>query len=140
MNWFKLRYELIRDYPGCPFDVESILDVNGLDGKIYLDQDKSISPNQFKDHFRLLRWWEHRTIEQLLSLKYMKIVSGSNYYIKGDIVEVSAIHYNDASFVGGRDNILFDLKGHHFIVSQLEPSTKNEYEKWDAKDKNTKLL
>lgn len=135
MNWFKLRYELIRYYPGCPFDVGAIVEASEFEGKIRLYEDSSIFPNQFKDHFKLLRWWEHRTIEQLLSLEYMKIVSGSNYYIKGDIVEVSAIHYNDASFVGGRNNILFDLKGHHFIVSQLEPATKDEYEKWLAKNK-----
>ncbi len=140
MNWFKLRYELTRGYPGCPFDVGRILDAYNFEGNVTLDECKSIFPNHFKDHFRLLRWWEHRTIEQLLSLKYMKIVSGSNYYITGDIVQVSAIHYNDVSFVGGKGNLLFDLKGHHFMISQLEPSTKEEYEKWDAKDKNSKLL
>jgi hypothetical protein len=37
------------------------------------------NPNYFKDHFRLLMWQEHRTIEQLKTIKYAKVVSGSNY-------------------------------------------------------------
>jgi hypothetical protein len=130
IDWFKLRYELTRDYPGCLFDVGCILDAFVFEGKITLYENNSIFPNHFKDHFRLLRWWEHRTIEQFLTIKYMKVVSGSNYYVKEDIIEVTAMHYNDASFVGGRGDILFDLKGHHFMASELEPATKEQYDKF----------
>ena len=135
-HWFKLRYELTRDYPGCAFYVGSIIEANEFEGNITLDEDNSINPNHFKDHFRLLRWWEHRTIEQLLSIKYAKIVSGSSYYGVGDIVEVIDVWYNNERLIGGRNTILFDLKGHHFLASQLEPATKEEHDKFWEQEKN----
>jgi hypothetical protein len=78
-DWFKLRYEFIREYPKCPFSVGSILYAFEFEGKVTLDIDKLTNPNYFKDHFRLLMWQEHRTIEQLKTIKYAKVVSGSNY-------------------------------------------------------------
>ena len=77
-----------------------------------------------------LRWHDHRTIEQLASIEYMKVVSGSSYYGVGDIVEVLEMHYNEKSLVGGKCNVLFNLKGHYFIASQLEPTTKEEHDKF----------
>ncbi len=131
LDWFRLRFELTRDYPNRIFDIGSILDAYEFEGKVTLDKDKSIHPRHYKDHFRELRWWEHRTIEQLNSIKYMKIVGDkTSYYGKGDIVEVIAMHYNDASFVGGRDNILFSLKGHLFSPAHLEPATKDEHDEF----------
>lgn len=126
-DWFKLRYELTRDYPKRLFDVGSILDAYEFEGKITLDKDNSINPEHFKDHFRKLRWWQHRTIEQLLTIEYAKVIDGSNYYVKGDIVEVKEMRYNDKSLTGGRDTILFSLNGHHFPASQIEPATEKEY-------------
>jgi hypothetical protein len=134
-DWFKLRYELIRDYPGCPFDKGSILEAFEFEGKIKLYNDSSILPNHFKDHFRLLRWWEHRTLEQLSSIKYAKVVSGSNYYVSGDVVEVLLIMYNNAAIVGGKNSILFNLNGHFFVASQIEPATKEDHEKWVVKNR-----
>lgn len=133
-DWFKLRYELTRDFPGCPFDVGMILEASNFEGKVTLYMDNSIYPDRFKDHFRLLRWWEHRTIEQFLTIKYMKVVSGSNYYTGGDIVEVLCVMYNNPTIVGGRDTTLFNLKGHFFVATQVEPATEEEYIKWKANE------
>lgn len=127
-DWFKLRYELIFDYPNRFFDIGSILDAFEFEGKITLDKDNSIRPDRYPSHFKKLRWHDHRTIEQLLSIKYMKVVSGSSYYGVGDIVEVSEVMYNNPTVVGGRDNLLFNLKGHFFNVSQLQPATKKEHD------------
>lgn len=139
LDWFKLRYELIRTYPKCNFDVGRILDAYNFEGKITLDDDKSINPNHYKEHFKKLRWWEHRTIEQLLTIEYAKIVSGSNYYVIGDVVEVTDIWYNHDKYVGGKNNILFNLNGHHFIASQIEPATKEEHDKfWETQKNKTK--
>lgn len=129
-DWFRLRYELTTNYPNSIFDVGSILEAFESDGRIKLHRDSSINPDNYKDHFRKLRWWEHRTIEQLLTIKYAKIVSGSDYYGVGDIVEVENIWYNNDRYVGGKNNLLFDLKGHHFIASQIEPATKQEHDKF----------
>lgn len=131
-DWFKLRYESTRDYPNRVHDIGSILDAFEFEGKVTLDKYPSINPDYYKDHFKKLRWWEHRTIEQFLTIKYMKVINGSNYYTSGDIVKVKEMRYNDKSLVGGRDTILFSLEGHHFPVSQLEPSTMEEYEKFIA--------
>ena len=129
-DWFKLRYELTRDYPNRLFDVGSILMAFESDGRVKLDLDGSINPDNYKDHFKKLRWWEHRTIDQLLSIKYAKVVSSSNYYRQGDIVEVINMWYNNDKYVGGKNNILFDLNGHHFIASQIEPATKEAHDKF----------
>ena len=132
-DWFKLRYELTRDYPNRLFDIGSIQDAYEFEGKVTLDKDKSINPRCYPDHFKLLRWWEHRTIEQLLMIKYMKIVAGGNYYVIGDIVPVLCFMYNNPTIVGGMDALLFNLSGHFFVASQVVPATKEEYEKFKAR-------
>lgn len=130
------RFIFIKDYPDSPFVVGEILSGYESDGKIYLHQKAKLEPKQFLDNFSKLRWWEHRTIEQLKSIKYAKVVSGSNYYVVGDIVEVTEFYFNNAALVGGRNNILFNLKGHHFLASQLEPTTKEEHDKfWENNNK-----
>ena len=131
------RVEVISDYPGSPFKLGDVLDVIECEGKEYISGHKSIYPKDYPLHFRKLRWHDHRTLEQLQSIKYMKIVSGDpSYYGKGDIVEVLEFMYNNATYVGGRDNILFNLKGHFFNITQLQPATKQEHD--DFWDKNKK--
>lgn len=130
------RFELIKDYPNCPFCIGDVLDAYEFEGSTYIKTgDNKIYPKQFPDNFKSLRWWEHRTIEQLASIKYAKVVSDpSNYYVKGDIVEVLSFCYNNDRLVGGKNDILFNLKGHHFTASQLEPATKEEHDKFWAKE------
>lgn len=134
-DWFKLRYISTRDYPNRMHDIGSILDAYEFEGKITLDEYLSINPKGYPDHFKLLRWWEHRTIEQLLTIKYAKVVAGSNYYCVGDIVEVIDFMYNNPTIVGGKDSLLFNLKGHHFVASQLEPATKKEHDDFWEREK-----
>lgn len=130
------RFEFTKDYPGAPFSVGDILNAYEFEGKIYIDEGRQkIYPISYPDNFKKLRWWEHRTIEQLASIKYAKVVSAgpSNYYVKGDIVEVLSFCYNNDRLVGGKNDILFNLKGHHFTASQLEPATKEEHDKFWSK-------
>jgi hypothetical protein len=124
------RYEVIQSYPGCPFTVGSIQDANEFEGKEYLSAANKIYPKVYPLNFKKLQWWEHRTIEQLLSVKYAKVVSGTDYYVEGDIVEVTNMWFNNDKYVGGRNNILFDLKGRHFMATQIEPATKQEHDKF----------
>lgn len=133
-DFIRPRYEFIKDHPDAPFIVGSVLDAYEHDESIYLHGKAKLEPKLFPDNFKKLRWWEHRTIEQLNSIKYMKVVSGSSYYGVGDIVEVVNMWFNNDKYVGGKNNILFDLKGHHFIASQLEPTTKEEHDKFWAKN------
>jgi hypothetical protein len=130
------RFLFIKDYPESPFIVGDILSAYEHEGRIYLHDKAKLEPKLFPDNFKELRWWEHRTIEQLSSIRYMKIVSGSSYYGVGDIVEVLDISYNNTSIVGGRANILFNLKGHYFIVSQLEPTTQEAHDKFWEKERS----
>lgn len=132
-DFFKPRFEFTRIYPGCPFRVGDVLEASEFEGETYIridSNDRKILPFHFSYHFRKLRWWEHRTIEQLVSIKYMKVVSGAQYYVVGDIVEVIDVMFNNPTIVGGNNSILFNLKGHHFIASQLEPATKEEHDKF----------
>lgn len=136
-DWFKLRYEVLCDYPKRFFDIGEVLEAYEFEGKTALDRDQSINPTTYPAHFKKVRWWEHRTIEQLLMIKYMKVISSGNYYGNGDVVEVLCVMYNNKSIVGGRDAILFNLNGHYFVASQVEPATKDEYETWKALNKTT---
>lgn len=132
-DFFKPRFKLTRGYPGCPFQVGDILDAFEFEGETTIrvaSGNYKVFPLQFSDHFKKLRWHDHRTIEQLSSIKYMKVVSSGQYYCVGDIVEVLEMHYNYKSLVGGSGNVLFNLKGHYFIASQLEPATKEEHDKF----------
>lgn len=139
-DFFKLRFELIIKYPGSPFQVGDVLDAYEFEGETYIRVDSvnyKIFPLQFPDHFRKLRWHDHRTLEQLLSIKYMKIISGeSNYYLVGDIVEVTEMCYNNKGLVGGRGSILYKLKDHYFNITQLQPATKEEHDKFWDKNKS----
>lgn len=139
-DFLKPRFEFIKDYPGAPFMVGRILDAYESDGELYLHDAAKIEPAEFPFNFRKLRWHDHRTLEQLKSIKYMKIIGEEiHYYSKGDIVEVLEFMYNNATYVGGRDNILFNLKGHFFNITQLNPATKEEHDKfWDTQ--KNKLL
>lgn len=133
-DFLKHRFKFIKDYPDAPFNVGDVLESYEHDGTLYLHAKGAIRPTDFPFNFRKLRWHDHRTLEQLLSIKYMKIVSGEpSYYGKGDIVEVLCFMYNNATIVGGRDSILFNLKGHFFNVTQLQPATKEEHDIfWDT--------
>lgn len=132
----ELRYELIQDYPGCQYGIGEILMGSYYNRQPILNKHTSINPDEFKNHFRKLHWSEHRTIEQLLSIKYMKIVGDkSSYYMPGDIVEVIGMIYNNATYEGGKNNILFNLNGHYFPVQQLEPATKEEHDNFWEKEK-----
>lgn len=133
-DWFKLRYILQCDYPKRMLDVGSVLYAFEFEGEIKLDNDRSIDPERYKTYFRKLVWYEHRTIEQLSSIRYVRIIDGSNYYITKDVVEVSSVFYNDISYIGYKDVIGFSLKGHNFLASQLEPATKKEHDEYWEKE------
>lgn len=131
------RFEFIKDYPDAPFNVGDILGAYVHDGNLYLSAQGAIKPSQFPDNFRKLRWHDHRTLEQLQSIKYMKIIGEEiSYYSKGDIVEVIEFYFNARAIVGGKGSILFNLKGHYFNITQLQPATKEEHDKfWDKNNK-----
>lgn len=137
-DWFYLRYELKAGYPGQPVPTGSILNASEFEGEVYIKEGGvKIFPNTYPMHFRKLKWWEHRTIEELLSIKYMKVkCSGCGYYGNGDIVEVIDFMYNNPTIVGGRNALLFNLKGHHYIASQLEPATQEEHDDFWQKERN----
>lgn len=128
------RFEFTKDYPNSPFNVGDILGSYEHDGILYLNTgDGVLQPRLFKDNFRELKWHEHRTIEQLKSIAYARVVSSGQYYIHGDIVPVVDVFYNRTELTGGSGNIIFNLSGHYFIASQINPATKEEYEKSNGK-------
>lgn len=131
------RYEVLLKWPNSPYKVGDVLSAELYSVKTNELRIKGsdIDPLLYTSHFRPLKWHEHRTIEQLLSIKYMKIIDGSNYYVTGDIVEVTSVFYNDISYIGFKDKIGFSLKGHNFIASQLEPATKKEHDDFWEKEK-----
>lgn len=131
------RCIVLLEWPNSPYKVGDVLSL-----ELYSCQTNElrikgsdIDPLRYINHFRPLKWHEHRTIEQLLSIRYMKIIEGSNYYVTGDIVEVVSMFYNDPSYIGFKDKIGFSLKGHNFTASQLEPATKEEHDDFGEREK-----
>lgn len=134
-DFMNRRFVLIKKYPSCPFDLGEVLAANEYEGITYIKYGEkgNIHPLDYKDHFRELKWHEHRTIEQLKSITYAKVVDGSNYYGIGDIVEVIDMFYNNPKFVNGKDSIMFNLNGHWFTASEINPATKEDHTKFWAK-------
>jgi hypothetical protein len=122
------RYIVKIEYPHSKFCKGDILDTYEHEGKTYLSGDGNLEPKMFPEHFELLPWYKHRTLEQLESIKYMKVISGSSYYVPGDIVQVDKLIFDATT----KEKIWFSLKGHTFPAQQLAPSTKEEHDKfWD---------
>jgi hypothetical protein len=84
-------------------------------------------PNLYPHLFKAIPWYAHRTIEELESVKYAKVIRTSNYWVPGDIVPVTKFFYeNDKP-------LKFDLSGHQFYASNIEPSSEEEYKKFKGK-------
>jgi len=122
------RYIIESLYPGSQYYVGNIIELtkDGWDNWVYMyaEQDGYEKKSQeffynYPNIFRLLEWWEHRTIEELLTIKYVKIVNYQRYYAIGDIVPIIGMQIQP---------LAFNLAGHQFhMANNVIPATEQEY-------------
>lgn len=136
INFLKPRYKVIADYPGNPYPIGAI----GTTDSEYWAQSNyrliiSEAPDKYPHLFKKLEWWEHRTIEELKSVKYVKVITYRGYWRVGDIVPVN-------SFEGGSmEKALptgYNLKYNHYqSIFELEPASQSEYESFINQNKQS---
>jgi hypothetical protein len=104
------RIQVISDYPGSPHLVGDIL------------------PGEWRKEyaaiFRAVNWWEHRTLEQLRAIKYMKVVEYVGYWVVGDVVPVQSMKIEGGILMG------FYLTNHLHPPSAVKPATQKQYEEF----------
>lgn len=78
--------------------------------------------DSFPHLFKKMEWWQKRLLDDLVSVKFVKIVKYRGYWKEGDIVPATLQ-------LEGFIPIGYILKYNHFQpVFELEPATKEEYE------------
>jgi hypothetical protein len=125
------RFKVIADWPmNINFKVGEIVS-NNLWFLFFLGQHEwhmKDLPHLFKP----LAWWEHRTIEELQSVKFVKVIIYRGYWVVGDIVPVIRFehgsigkatptgYYIGRNYTGGNG-------GHYQPIFELEPATEAAY-------------
>lgn len=133
--FLKPRYILENLWPGCPYKVYDVLIQHESTGDLWIIQSSGhlvpeveTTPKKWSYLFRELKWWEHRTVEQLLSIRYARVVKYVGYWVVDDVVPVK-----DVSFENGR--ISLSLGGHEHPAECIVPATLKEYETWQKNEK-----
>jgi len=84
----KPRWKVIADYPGSDYHIGEILDRDWGwvgDDEIGFKHQVSHYPHLFKK----LEWWEDRTLDELMSVNYIRITIYTGYWRVGDVVNVT---------------------------------------------------
>lgn len=94
----KPRYEVIADYPNNIFFVGQLIildcvksgkpcfDFAAFDGMEFYHESFF---NEFPNLFKKMNWWEKRTLDELMSILYVRITVYTGYWVVGDIVKVT---------------------------------------------------
>lgn len=129
----KPRYKVIADYPGSPFYVNSILDIQvTTQGEAvhewYDSEGKNIMYQTQLDEmpylFKLLEWWEERELADFSELKYVTWVPGM--WPDPEVYKISGVEFDRIGLKG----VVID-KGtmpHAFYKNyKFLPATEEEY-------------
>lgn len=87
--------------------------------------------DSFPNIFRNLKWWEERLLDELMSVKFVRITIYTGYWIVGDVVKVTDYKI-DTKAAKFERYILDDTQSS--IPLRCEPATEEEYIEF----KNTK--
>lgn len=125
----KYRFIQVADYP----------EPDGYIGKIITcyDKDEIVFHEKYPHLFRRLKWWEDRTIEFLMAVRYVRVTEYVGYWRVGDVVEVAGIGFSK-NLAHCKDGVLFYyLKSDHpHSVNHIEYATAQEYEEWKEGQRN----
>lgn len=131
----KPRFQVKAYWPDCPFTVGDILVPDFEEPDQYVVEGRGLkspilndSPTRWPHLFKELKWHEHRTLEQLKSIRYMKVIEYEGYWLVGDIVPVRDIEFKNNGTLYG-----FRLNSHLHQVHKVVPATDAEYEAFKSK-------
>lgn len=113
------------DYPDSIYKKGDVLTQWDGDGYSKNREDaKTTDPEFFPDCFRPLAWWEKRTIDEIYSIKYIKVITYVGYHLVGDVLKVTEYK------MSGMMRTTFDsfmVNSHKYTPDTVLPSTEQEY-------------
>ncbi len=75
------RYKIIADYPNSHYKIDQIIhEADNLEGAMFFKSTIHNYPKIFKP----LEWWEHRTLDEMMSVEYVRITIYTGYWIISD--------------------------------------------------------
>jgi hypothetical protein len=128
-----VSYKLVKKYPHCQLQLNEVI-TTGDPEEISLMRDHP-------EFFRKLKFYENKTIEELLNIKYVKVIKYVGYYELGAIVPVAGVEFSDTKgltfFLG--DRIGRKYNPHPHPADHLDISDKEEFERYEYQRHNKKL-
>ncbi len=92
------RYEVIAGWINTPFEIGDVLDCSeerqSYLGAANAHYAMASELDKYPHLFRKLEWWEKRSLDDLVAVKYVKITSYVGYWKVGDIVMVDDYIFN----------------------------------------------
>jgi hypothetical protein len=137
--FLKPRWILENIWPDCPYKVNDVFEQHKDSDKLWvINCDNSrvgeIDKIQiFPYLFRKMTWYENRTLEELVSMQYARVIKYVGYWRVDDVVPVLSTKFEDGklSFLLGR---IHETSGHYHPATHIVPATQAEYEVWKEKE------
>ncbi len=126
----KPRYKVIADYPKSEFRIGDILEAfpDPADKwlNLRLQRTHNVEAGMYPHLFQKLEWWMDRAIDDLMKVKFVKVIKYKGYWREGDIVPAE---FDLIDFAEVKTNPLgYLLKYNHYQpVFELEPATSDQY-------------
>jgi len=137
--FLQTRYIIDIKYPECPYEEGTILYYSGKSqflnvnfyhppfGKVTIND-----PHESPKIFKPVPWYKHRTIEELQSIKYVKVIKYVGYLRVGDVVPVTKVDID----LSKEQPISFTLLSDHIHpVDTVTPATREEHDIWLYKER-----
>lgn len=116
------RYKVIASYPKTIFKPDEIISIHGMHGDIIFCDSTGPRYSDYPHLFKKLAWHEYRTLDELYSLKYAKVIIYTGYWIVGDIVPVTKCNVID------KNNVEYILKYSQPVkINTIEPASEQQY-------------
>ena len=139
------RYKVIADYPHNPYKVGDLLEefTNTAFKLTVTYNGNSMDETQANTYpasaiekmphlFRKLNWWEERTLDELMSVNYVRITIYTGYWRVGDVVNVTDYKIDTKN----KKLEKYILDGtRQSIPERCEPATLEEYKADEIKRK-----
>lgn len=123
------RYKLVGDYPNNIDEVGKVYEIDLSDGH---GVDFKMTCDKYPNLFKKLNWWEERTIDELMSVNYVRITIYTGYWRVGDVVNVTDYKIDTKN----KKLEKYILDGtRQSIPERCEPATLEEYKADEIKRK-----
>lgn len=126
-EFLKQRIKCIAPFPGMKregFDHNLVFEAT--------DNDLSL-PTLSPANFRAVHWFEDRKLDDLMSVRFVRITEYTGYWVVGDVVPVSDYQINTKN----RTFELYLMSGQSSRLEKCEPATKEEYDEWKENERQS---